>query len=277
MIKDISTTTVALSNGVHIPLVGLGVFKLEEGEEVANSVIWALEAGYRSIDTAMIYRNEAGVGKAIKQSVVPRDQLFITTKVWNSDQGYDATLKAFEKSLELLEEEYVDLYLVHWPVKGKYVETWRALEALYKEGRVRAVGVSNFLQHHLEDILASSDLVPMVNQIEFHPRLQQPSLQKFCKEHNVLLEAWSPIMKGRVLDIPELNEIGAKYNKNAVQVTLRWLLQKEIVSIPKSAKKERIATNIEIFDFALSEEEISTINDLDTKTRIGPDPDNFDF
>ena len=277
MNNDVSTTVVALSNGVNIPLVGLGVFKLEEGEEVSNSVLWALEAGYRSVDTAKVYGNERGVGKAIKQSGIPRDQLFLTTKVWNSDQGYDETLRAFDKSLELLGEEYVDLYLVHWPVKGKYVETWKALEALYKEGRVRSVGVSNFLQHHLEDVLERSSLVPMVNQIEFHPRLQQPSLQAFCKKHNIQLEAWSPIMKGRVVDIPELNEIGARYNKNAVQVTLRWLLQKDIVSIPKSARKQRIESNIEIFDFALSSAEMELIHSLDAGERIGPDPDNFDF
>ena len=197
--------------------------------------------------------------------------------MWNSDQGYDETLRAFDKSLELLGEDYVDLYLVHWPVKGKYVETWKALEALYNEGRVRSVGVSNFLQHHLEDVLENSSLVPMVNQIEFHPRLQQPNLQAFCKKHNIQLEAWSPIMKGRVVDIPELNEIGARYNKNAVQVTLRWLLQKGIVSIPKSARKERIESNIEIFDFILSSSEMEKIDGLDSGERIGPDPDNFDF
>lgn len=275
--QDISTTVTMLSNGVAIPLVGLGVFKLEEGEEVANSVTWALEAGYRSIDTAKVYGNERGVGKAIKESEVPRDQIFLTTKVWNSDQGYDETLRAFDKSLALLEEEYIDLYLVHWPVKGKYVDTWKALEKLYKEGRVRSVGVSNFLQHHLEDVLEASSLVPMVNQVEFHPRLQQPGLQAFCKRHNVQLEAWSPIMKGRVIDIPTLNEIGGRYGKNAVQVTLRWLLQKEIVSIPKSARKERIVSNIDIFDFALTDEDIQRIDKLDTGERIGPDPDNFDF
>lgn len=275
--QDISTTVTMLSNGVAIPLVGLGVFKLEEGEEVANSVTWALEAGYRSIDTAKVYGNERGVGKAIKESEVPRDQIFLTTKVWNSDQGYDETLRAFDKSLALLEEEYIDLYLVHWPVKGKYVDTWKALEKLYKEGRVRSVGVSNFLQHHLEDVLEASSLVPMVNQVEFHPRLQQPGLQAFCKRHNVQLEAWSPIMKGRVIDIPTLNEIGGRYGKNPVQVTLRWLLQKEIVSIPKSARKERIVSNIDIFDFALTDEDIQRIDKLDTGERIGPDPDNFDF
>ena len=253
------------------------MFKLEEGEEVANSVTWALEAGYRSIDTAKVYGNERGVGKALKESNVPRENVFLTTKVWNSDQGYDETLSAFDKSLELLDVEYIDLYLVHWPVKGKYVETWKALEALYKEGRVRSVGVSNFLQHHLQDVLESSSLVPMVNQIEFHPRLQQPDLQAFCKEHNIQLEAWSPIMKGRVLDIPELNEMGTRYGKNAVQVTLRWLLQKGIVSIPKSAKRERIISNVDIFDFALTPDDMAKMDSLDTGERIGPDPDNFDF
>lgn len=270
-------TTVELSNGVSIPLIGLGVFKMEEGNEVQHAVRYAIEAGYRSIDTAKVYANEQGVGEAIREAGVARENLFVTTKVWNSDQGYDATLRAFDKSLDELDFEYVDLYLVHWPVQGKYKDTWRALEHLYQEGRVKSIGVSNFLVHHLEDVLSSAEVIPMVNQVEFHPRLQQPELQEFCKANNIQLEAWSPIMKGQVIDIPELVEIGQKYGKNAVQVTLRWLFQKEIVAIPKSSKKERIVSNVDIFDFALTDDEMATIAGLDQHTRVGPDPDNFNF
>ena len=270
-------TTVTLSNKVEIPLFGLGVFKMAEGEEVADSVIWALEAGYRSIDTAKVYANEAGVGKAIRDSIVPRGDIFVTTKVWNSDQGYDATLKAFDTSLDQLGMDYVDLYLVHWPVKGKYKQTWKAVEQLYRDGRVKAIGVSNFLVHHLKDVLNSGNIVPMVNQVEFHPRLQQPELQAFCSAQGIQLEAWSPIMKGQVMDIPELQEIGRNHGKNPVQVTLRWLMQKNIVAIPKSSRRERIISNANIFDFSLSEGEMSQIESLDQGVRIGPDPDNFDF
>lgn len=270
-------STVTLSNDVKIPLFGLGVFKMAEGEEVADSVTWALEAGYRSIDTAKVYANEAGVGKAIHASVVPREDIFVTTKVWNSDQGYDTTLKAFDTSLDQLGMDYVDLYLVHWPVKGKYNQTWKAVEQLYRDGRAKAIGVSNFLVHHLKDILSSGNIVPMVNQVEFHPRLQQPELQAFCSTQGIQLEAWSPIMKGRVMDIPELQEIGRNYGKNPVQVTLRWLMQKNIVAIPKSSRRERIISNANIFDFSLSEGEMSQIESLDQGVRIGPDPDNFDF
>ncbi len=270
-------TTISLNNGVEIPKFGLGVFKMEEGAEVTDAVQWAIEEGYKSIDTAKVYANEAGVGEAIKASGIARDDIFVTTKVWNSDQGYDETLRAYEKSLDELGMEYVDLYLVHWPVKGKYVDTWRALETMYNEGRVRAIGVSNFLVHHLQDVLDAGTIVPMVNQVEFHPRLQQPELQAFCKNNGVQLEAWSPIMKGRVLDIPELVAIGNNHGKDAVQVTLRWMYQKDIVTIPKSVKKHRIASNADIFDFELSAAEMQAIEDLDQGTRVGPDPDNFDF
>lgn len=271
------TTTVELSNGESIPLIGLGVFKMEEGNEVQHAVQHAIAAGYKSLDTAKVYGNERGVGEAIRASGVDREDLFVTTKVWNSDQGYDATLRAFDTSLESLGFDYVDLYLVHWPVKGKYKDTWRALEHLYEAGRVKAIGVSNFLVHHLKDVMGSATVMPMVNQVEFHPRLQQPELQAFCKAHGIQLEAWSPIMKGQVMDIPELVQIGEKYGKNAVQVTLRWLFQKQIVAIPKSSRKARIESNVDIFDFELDADEMATIAGLDQHVRVGPDPDNFDF
>lgn len=276
MIKSIQDRT-TLSNGVRMPWFGLGVFQTEEGPEVEQAVQWALELGYRSVDTASAYGNEAGVGRALKRSSVPREEIFLTTKVWNQDQGFDSTLKAFEQSLLRLDQDFVDLYLVHWPVKGQYKDTWRALEHLYQEQRVRAIGVSNFLVHHLKDLLSDCEIVPMVNQVEFHPRLIQPTLLDFCQSEGIQLEAWSPIMKGRVLNIQELVSIGEKYGKSAVQVALRWDLQHQVVTIPKSAQQQRIASNADIFDFELSEEDMARIDQLDRGDRVGPDPDNFDF
>ena len=270
-------TTIQLNNGQQMPLFGLGVFQAAEGPTVENAVTWALEAGYRSIDTAALYGNERGVGQAIRRSSVAREEIFVTTKVWNSHQGYERTLSAFETSFNKLDLDYIDLYLVHWPVKGKYKDTYRALETLYQSGRVKAIGVSNFLQHHLEDLLSSANIIPAVNQIECHPRLQQPALLTFCQEQGIAVEAWSPMMRGRVLQIPELVEIGEQYGKTAVQVSLRWLVQKSIITIPKSEKQARIHSNADIFDFALSESDMAQIDQLDQHIRVGPDPDNFNF
>jgi diketogulonate reductase-like aldo/keto reductase len=275
--------TVTLHNGVELPRFGLGVFLAQAGSEVEQAVSWALEAGYRSIDTAYIYRNEADVGRAIRRSKIPRQEIFVTTKVWNNSQGYDKTLQAFDDSLNRLEMDAIDLYLVHWPVVGQvpdaplYNETWQAMEAIYKSGRARAIGVSNFLVHHLQTLLPTAKITPMVNQVEFHPYLQQPDLQAFCRDHHIQLEAWSPIMQGRVFDVPELVDLGKKYSKNAVQVTLRWMLQKGIVTIPKSVKKERITDNADVFDFELDAADIALIDNLDRGQRLGADPDNFDF
>jgi diketogulonate reductase-like aldo/keto reductase len=260
-----------------MPWFGLGVFQSQEGNEVREAIHCALELGYRSIDTASIYGNEQGVGKAIKESAIPRDEIFLTTKVWNTDQGYDSTIRAFNTSLERLGQEYVDLYLVHWPVQGQYKDTWRALEYLYKQQRVRAIGVSNFLVHHLKDLLQHCDIIPMVNQVEFHPRLLQPTLLDFCKSEEIQLEAWSPIMRGKVGDLPQLVDIGEKYGKSPFQVALRWDLQHRVVTIPKSIRPDRIASNADIFDFELTDEEMSAINQLDRGERTGPDPDNFNF
>ncbi|TCO06013.1 aldo/keto reductase [Natronoflexus pectinivorans] len=269
--------TVTLANGVEMPYFGLGVFKSREGSEVINSVTWALEAGYRHIDTATIYENEEGVGEAISNAHLNRDEVFITSKVWNSDQGFDNTLKAFDESLKRLSTDYLDLYLVHWPVKGKYKETWKALEKLYKDGRVRAIGVSNFLAHHLDDLIQDCDVKPMVNQFEFHPRLVQPDLVKKCLELNIRPEAWSPLMQGEVFDIKELQKMANKYSKNVAQVVLRWNLQKGIITIPKSANKNRIESNAQIFDFEISEDDMKAIDKLDQNRRVGADPDNFNF
>jgi diketogulonate reductase-like aldo/keto reductase len=253
------------------------VLHIADGEAVENAVRWALETGYRHIDTAAIYGNEAGVGRAIKQSGVPRSDIFVTTKVWNRDQGYDQTLAAFEASLERLDMEYVDLYLVHWPVEGKYKETWRAVETIYDSGRAGAVGVSNFLVHHLESLLAEARIAPMVDQVEFHPYLQQPDLQAFCRKHQIQLEAWRPIMQGKVNQVAELVELGKEYGKTPVQITLRWMIQRGVVAIPKSEQQARIQSNANIFDFELKAEALALIDGLDRQERLGADPDNFHF
>ncbi len=269
--------TTTLNNGVPMPWFGLGVFQTKPGREVEDAVAWALEAGYRHIDTAALYGNEAGVGRALHASGVPRGEVFVTTKVWNSDQGYDKTLRAFDGSLNKLGFDFVDLYLVHWPVKGKYKQTWRALEAIYADGRARTIGVSNFHVHHLQDLLDGARVVPAVNQVEFHPYLQQPDLVAFCRTQGIQFEAWSPIMRGRVTQVPALVEIGRAHGKTAVQVTLRWILQQQIVTIPKSAQKQRIIDNADVFDFELSPAEMARIATLDRHERVGPDPDNFNF
>ncbi|WP_329610128.1 aldo/keto reductase [Pseudalkalibacillus berkeleyi] len=269
--------TIQLHNGVKMPRLGFGVFKVEEGSEVVESVKTALEAGYRSIDTAAIYRNEEGVGKAIQEANIPREELFITTKVWNKDQGYESTMKAFEDSLEKLGLDYVDLYLIHWPVEGKYKDTWRAIENLYESGKARAIGVCNFNVHHLKDLMEDADVKPMVNQIELHPKLTQREVRTFCRDNNIVVEAWSPLMHGKLLEHPVLKEIGDKYNKTPAQVILKWDLQHDIVTIPKSVNPSRIRENASLFDFSLTNEDMQAIDQLNENERFGPDPDHFDF
>jgi diketogulonate reductase-like aldo/keto reductase len=265
-----------LRNGVRMPWLGLGVYQIADGEAVKLAVRTAAAAGYRSIDTASLYGNEAGVGEAVRDCGVPRDQLFITTKVWNSEQGFSSTLAAFERSRRKLGLEYIDLYLIHWPVKGKYKDTWRALEKLYTEGVVRAIGVSNFQIRHLEDLMATANIMPMVNQVEYHPMLAQKPLREFCRANDIQLEAWSPLMQGR-LDDPVFYEIAASYGKSPAQVILRWDLQNEVVTIPKSSNPARIAENAEIFDFTLTDDDMARLNGLDRSLRLGADPDNFNF
>ncbi|WP_339321288.1 aldo/keto reductase [Paenibacillus sp. FSL W8-0194] len=274
-------STTKLANGVDMPWLGLGVFKVEEGADLIAAVKAAIKHGYRSIDTAAIYGNESGVGQAIREALkengLAREELFVTSKVWNQDQGYDETLAAFDVSLSKLGLDVLDLYLIHWPVAGKYKDTWRALEKLYKDGRVRAIGVSNFHVHHLQDLLSAAEIKPMVDQVEFHPYLAQNELLAFTKEQGIQLEAWSPLMQGELLNQPVLQEIAAKHNKSVAQTILRWDLQKGVVTIPKSIKEHRIIENASIFDFELSPEDMEKIDALNQNRRVGPDPDNFDF
>lgn len=275
MISSIADCTV-LNNGVKMPWLGFGVFQTKEGREVIQSVKWALEAGYRSIDTAMIYGNEEGVGQALKESGVPREEIFLTTKLWNDDVRNRRTQAAFEESLQKLKVDYVDLYLIHWPVEGRR-EAWKEMEKIYESGRAKAIGLSNFMIEHLDDFLPHCSVAPAVNQVEFHPFLVQPDLLAYCKDHALQLEAWSPIVKGQVMGVPEIQEIAKKYNKTPVQVTLRWDLQHGVVTIPKSIHQERIAANTQIFDFELSAEDMQILDKLDEGRRVGPDPLNFNF
>lgn len=275
-VQHISDTTV-LANGVKMPWLGLGVYKAKEGGEVEEAVKAALRIGYRSIDTASFYENEEGVGRAVRESGIAREEIFITTKVWNTEQGYESTLAAFEASLRRLGMEYVDLYLVHWPVKGKYKETWRALETLYKEGKTRAIGVSNFQIHHLKDLMADAEIKPMVNQVEFHPFLTQEELRNFCRKEGIQLEAWRPLMRGEVANVPEIVELSKKYGKTPAQIVLRWDLQHGVVTIPKSVREARIRENADLFDFELSSEDMAKLDALNRNHRFGPDPDNFNF
>ncbi|GBG05721.1 aldo/keto reductase [Paenibacillus agaridevorans] len=264
-----------------MPWVGLGVFQVEEGQELVDAIRSAVRQGYRSIDTAAIYGNETSVGEGIRQALaennLTRDQLFITSKVWTADMGYEATIAAYETSLGKLGLDYLDLYLIHWPVEGKYKDTWRAMEELYKDGRVKAIGVSNFQTQHLRDLMDSAELKPVINQVEFHPRLTQKELLAYTREKGIQLEAWSPLMQGQLLQNETLAQIAERHEKSVAQVILRWDLQHGVVTIPKSTKPVRIAQNGDLFDFSLSQEEMDAIDALNENRRVGPDPDNFDF
>lgn len=266
-----------LNSGERIPVLGLGVFKVDN-ETTSAVVADAIKAGIRLIDTAKAYGNEEGVGRGIKNSGVDRKDLFVTTKVWNSDHGYDNTIAAVKESLQKLAIAYLDLVLIHWPVPkmDRYVETYQALEYLQKEGLVRSIGVSNFKVPHLEKLLKECEVVPAVNQIEVHPYLIQTETIEFCKLHHIAVQAWSPLAKGEALTDPVILEIAATHKKTAAQVVLRWDYQKEVLSIPKSVKTERTVANADIFDFSLSSMEMAAIDALDCGKRTGPDPDVFD-
>ncbi|WP_283152094.1 aldo/keto reductase [Guptibacillus hwajinpoensis] len=275
MAKQWTTTT--LHNGIKMPTLGLGVWKMENNEEVKNAVTAAIDAGYKAIDTAAAYKNEEGVGAAIKQNGIAREELFITSKVWNDDQGYESTIKAFEETISKLGIETLDLYLIHWPVEGKYKETWRAMEQLYKDGRIRAIGVSNFHPNHLEDLMKDAEIKPMVNQVEFHPLLNQQELRDYCKQHSIQMEAWSPLAQGKLLDHEVVKGIAEQHGKSTAQVIIRWDLEHEVVTIPKSSNPERIKQNFDVFDFELTTDNIRALDELNQNERMGPDPDNFDF
>jgi len=266
---------VKLNNGVEIPWVGLGVFQSEPGPETQQAVEWALEIGYRHIDTAALYGNEESVGRGLEASGLPRDEVFVTTKVWNTDQGYDKALAAFDTSMKKLQLDVVDLYLIHWPMNGTRLETWKALEKLYQDGRVRAIGVSNFLVHHLEELAENSGIVPAVNQVEFHPFLLQKELLDYDHEHGIRHEAWSPLTRAKLWDDPVIDEIASKHGKSRAQVLLRWDLQHGVVTIPKSVHRERIEENAKLFDFELDDGDMKKLDGLDRGERIGPDPDEL--
>jgi diketogulonate reductase-like aldo/keto reductase len=261
-----------LNNGIKMPKLGLGTFKSTDGLEI-QAVSDALKIGYRHIDTAKAYDNEEGIGKAIRESNIPREDIFVVSKVRNSDQGYESTLKAFEGTIERLGLDYLDLYLIHWP-KPTSKDTWRAMEEIYKSGRVKAIGVSNFKVHHLEDLMSSATVTPAINQVEYHVRLQQDDLFQYCSKHKIQLEAYAPLMQGQILDIPLLKDLAQRYNKSVAQIALRWIIQKGIVAIPKSVKKHRLEENADIFDFALSGEDMKQISSLDEHRRIYSDPDD---
>ncbi|ULO08602.1 aldo/keto reductase [Paenibacillus sp. 19GGS1-52] len=265
-----------LNDGVTMPWLGLGVWQTKDGDEVIHAVNAAVETGYRSIDTAAGYNNEEGVGQAIRECGVSRDELFITTKLRNPDQGYESTLKAFEVSRRKLGLDMIDLYLIHWPVAGKYRETWKALIHLQKEGHIKSIGVSNFQVHHLKDIIEDTGVIPVVNQVEFHPLLTQRELLKYASEQGIQIEAWSPLMQGH-LDLPLLKELAERYGRTPAQIVLRWDLQQGVITIPKSVHTERIKENAGFFDFTLSDEDVKAISDLNEDHRFGPDPDNFNF
>jgi 2,5-diketo-D-gluconate reductase A len=271
--------TITLNNGSVMPQLGFGVWQVPD-DEAASAVSTALEAGYRSIDTAAVYENERGTGRGLAASGVPRDELFVTTKLWNADQGHDSTLRAFDASLDRLGLDYVDLYLIHWPVPeaDRYVDTWKAFEKIHSEGRAKAVGVSNFNPSHLRRLLEETGTVPAVNQIELHPHLQQGVPRAFHADHGIATEAWSPLGQGKeLLDEPKLRAVAEKYGKTPAQVVLRWHLQTGNVVIPKSVTPSRIRENIDVFDFELDAGDMDEIAGLDTGTRLGPDPDEMNW
>lgn len=272
-------TTKKLNSGLEMPVFGLGVFRSKDGDETYNAVRWALEAGYRHIDTAAAYGNEASVGRALKDSGIARDEIFVTTKLWNAEIRANNEEAALAASLEKLDTDYVDLYLVHWPVREDegYLRVWEKMEKFNKEGRARSIGISNYNVHHIESLLKIANVVPAVNQLECHPQLAQMELDQYCASKGIAFEAWSPLGGGKLLADPTLGEIAQKYGKTTAQIILRWDLQRDFITIPKSINKDRIIANAQVFDFELSGEDMQRIFALNTDTRTGSDPETFTF
>lgn len=275
-------TRLPLSNGTSIPCLGFGTWKTPE-EDAHRSVMEALRVGYRHIDTAAAYGNERGVGKAIAQSGLRREDIFLTSKLWNPYQGYQSTLDAFARTMDDLQTEYLDLYLIHWPHDRKYfdnweeknLETWRAFEELYQAGSIKAIGVSNFRPRHLKNIMEHAEIMPMVDQVEIHPGMPQDEILAFCREHNMLVEGWSPLSTGRIFSVPEMQQLAEKYGKSIAQICLRWSVQRGVVPLPKSVTPARILENSQIFDFTLEDADIQYINQLTNCGGSGLDPDNL--
>jgi diketogulonate reductase-like aldo/keto reductase len=265
-------SSVTLNNGVEMPMFGLGVYQAGSGQGTIRAVRWALEAGYRHIDTAKLYGNEVEVGKAVRQSGVPREEIFVTTKLWNSDHGYDQALRAFDESLRKLDLGYIDLYLIHWPISQQRDESWRALQTLLETDQCRAIGVSNYTIQHLEELLSWADVVPAVNQVEFSPYLYQEELLAYCREREIQLEAYSPLTKGRMLDDPPLVAVAEKYDKSPAQILIRWALQHRVVVIPKSSNQAHIRANADVFDFEIEPEDMARLDELDRGLRVSWDP-----
>lgn len=274
-----------LNNGVLIPSIGFGTWQIPTGETVINAIKNAIDIGYRHIDTAAVYENEKGVGLGIKESGIDRKELFVTSKVWNSERGYETTLKAFDKTLNDLQLDYLDLYLIHWPAIKKQFEnwqqinndTWRALEELYKSGRVRAIGLSNFLPQHIKPLMKQATVLPMVNQIEYQPGYMQPECVEFCKEHNILVEAWSPLGSGKLLKNDTLQSIAKKYNKSVAQLCIKWVIQNGLLPLPKSVTPSRIKENFEVTDFTIDPKDMKIINQMVPLGTSGLHPDQIDF
>lgn len=273
---------VTLNNGLEMPLVGYGVFRVPDGEDLADAVKTAIAKGYRSIDTAQVYRNEESVGRgiraAIAEGLVSRDELFVTSKVWNDGLSYEETLAAYDSSLEKLGLDYLDLYLIHWPgLDTNYIDAYKALEKIYQDGRVRSIGVSNFHVHHLEHLLKETTVIPVINQIEFHPHLTQEEVRAYCKEHGIQVEAWSPLMNGSLLEEELIQQLATKYSKTPAQIVLRYDVQHGVVTIPKTMTPARMTENLHVFDFTLTDEEMAQLDAMNDGLRCGPDPEKFNF